>query len=103
MERWKVIPNFPDYEVSDHGRVKSHKKRGHPKIMSTHLDMWGYKNLTIRNESGGKYTNVQRLVLMAFVGLPPNGYQCNHTSTVVRGFNFKQKFTRPRFSTYIGF
>ncbi len=41
-EIWKRISNFKDYEVSNHGRVKSFKKSSNGKILVNIIDSRGY-------------------------------------------------------------
>jgi len=82
MERWKIVPDFPNYEVSDHGRVRRAtdsrrmKKGGTRKPSSNE---YSYLWITIRDEKGATFRFfIHRLVLIAFVGSCPDGYQCNH-------------------------
>lgn len=69
MEEWKKINNFPDYEISSLGRVKS-LKRGGEKIMSLKTDRMKYKFIHFCKD--GKQTTpkrVHRLVAEAFIPL----------------------------------
>jgi len=69
MERWKFVPGSLKYEVSDQGRVR-HIKR----ILSPRLFKNGYLNVQLP----GKQAYVHRLVLSAFIGTIPEGYEVNH-------------------------
>ncbi len=80
QEIWKPINNFPGYEVSDKGRVRTFKKTGPqsdylkdtPKIMrpGTHLN--GYYLLNLRQDKVTKGRSVHRLVADAFIPNPDN-------------------------------
>ena len=72
MEKWKDIPNFSNYQVSNQGRVRTWKnrktKRESPKIMSTSDDGNGYQKLMLYADNGKRYCKkVHRLVGEAFV------------------------------------
>ena len=77
MEIWKTIEDFPDYEISNHGRVKSHKWKK-IKILSPIKNNNGYlwQNLC----SSGKQSNrqIHRLVLDAFVGKRQESMDASH-------------------------
>lgn len=80
QEEWKPIPGFPDYMVSDRGRVVSHK-RGKPKLLNPRVRTTGYRSVGLRNDP--KQANpttlfVHRLVLAAFVGPRPEGLVIRH-------------------------
>lgn len=75
FETWLPLPDAPEYQVSDLGRVRKHgsvlkksvRNRGRP---------YEFVNLQI----GGRptYRLVHRLVLTAFLGFPPAGHVCCH-------------------------
>jgi HNH endonuclease len=76
--RWKVIPGFSAYEVSDTGLVRralSHTRQGwHGKKRGDLLTPYigKYNRYTMINDDGiKKYCNVHRLVLSTFIGPPP--------------------------------
>jgi hypothetical protein len=70
---WRVIPDYPNYEVSDQGEVRSIKKQlvlkpfGNP-----------YKSVRLYKDGKRKTFLVHRLVLLTFVGDPPSGHECLH-------------------------
>jgi hypothetical protein len=79
-EEWKPIPGFDGwYDVSDAGRVRSWKVRGRPDRATepTMLRDQPHKNglryVALRRD--GKYVRqfVHRLMMLAFVGEPPEG------------------------------
>jgi hypothetical protein len=67
MEVWKLVPGYDGkYEVSDHGRVRNRTKELARAIMrSGHLTV----------HLGRQTHYVHRLVLFAFVGVPPANTQ----------------------------
>jgi len=82
-ERWKAIPDFPGYEVSDCGRIRSFKKygrgiQGKPHMMSAQTDGLGYQRISLYGESGRHTSYVHRLVALAFLGPCPDGLECCH-------------------------
>lgn len=83
-EIYKLIEEYPNYEVSNLGNVKSLNYRGSGKerllIPSNKniRDHNDYKQVFLFNENGGKKFSVHRLVALAFIP-NPNGYtDVNH-------------------------
>lgn len=90
-ETWKPIPDFPGYEVSDCGRVRSYfvcvydqkyphwEISQHPqRILSPRTDKDGYQHVGLQR-CGIRYSRpVHRLVMLAFVGRCPDGNVCCH-------------------------
>ena len=79
LEIWKDIPDFPHYQVSNLGRVKSFRKRKSI-IMSPVLNnVVGYLYVGIKNNIGKvKMKPVHRLVLDSFVSRCPKGFEACH-------------------------
>lgn len=83
-ETWRSVSGFPGYEVSDHGRVKSLPRRNlqgamrRGRILKTDVNWAGY-HLVKLALSGVKHARlVHRLVLEAFKGECPEGFQTRH-------------------------
>jgi hypothetical protein len=66
MEEWRKINNFPDYEVSSLGRVKS-LKRGTEKVMTLKNHYKGYKYIKFCQDGKQICKKVHRLVAEAFI------------------------------------
>lgn len=81
MERWKVVKEAPDYMVSSHGRLRSHK-RGKISDLNPPLDKYGYRNVVL--SVAGKKVNfkVHRLVANAFLCNPEGMPEVNHKDEV---------------------
>jgi hypothetical protein len=91
-ERWRKIPGY-DYEVSDHGRVRSLDRivrratgqyagrewryRGRLLKPGIFLD-YGYPIVVLRCQGKGKTHNVHSLVAAAFLPPRPEGMEVNH-------------------------
>lgn len=79
QERWKVIPGYPRYMISDQGRVMSFTSRQHPegKIMKQTISRGGYAVVHLvpgterKSGQNGKTLHVHRLMAEAFLPLPP--------------------------------
>jgi hypothetical protein len=83
-EVWKPIPDFPGYEVSNHGRVRSYKKTGFPhlfssspRILKATPNHFGYPAVTLRNGQSYQW-RVHQLVMLVFVGPCPEGMEVCH-------------------------
>lgn len=84
-ENWKPVPGFEGfYEVSDLGRVKSmprHDRRGRRvrgRLLSIATHPSGHQSVKLSRNGAYTKGKVHRLVLTAFVGPPPNGYEALH-------------------------
>lgn len=83
-EIWKTVPEYESYQVSNMGNVKSidrlssngRKLKG--KTMSQVEGTDGYLSVALCKNGKTRHIAVHRLVMLAFVGRPKQGYQVNH-------------------------
>ena len=67
-EVWKEIENYPDYEISSHGRVKSFKIDSlHGNILSATNSKGWYLSVGLCNANGRKLHRIHQLVAAAFI------------------------------------
>jgi hypothetical protein len=97
QERWLPIPDFPGYEVSDLGRVRSYWKGvGQPpgvqgqipggktiadtpqRLLKGSLDKGGYHRVILSKEGKHHHFKTHALVLDTFIGPCPPGMQGCH-------------------------
>lgn len=78
QEIWKPIPGYPDYEVSDWGRVRSYKGLGRPRILKPFINKEGYTIFSLSSPGQPKSIGLHRLLMMAFVGPCPEGQEVCH-------------------------
>ena len=87
-EEWRDITNYPNYQVSNLGRIKSKerytKAKGNEiihrkdKILKNQTDNKGYKYVRLYNSNGFKAKKVHRLVAEIFIENPLNKETVNH-------------------------
>lgn len=78
-EQWKPIPDFPDYEVSNMGLVRSWKNRlCVPRILKPGTHPGGYRTVLLRRNGRSHGFPIGRLVLLAFHGPCPTDYEMCH-------------------------
>ena len=92
LEIWKIIPGWPNYRVSNLGRVKriacwSEKgnrrlKERFPNIIKDRgrgaQKKYVYCYVNLGTASNHEAFSVARLVLIAFVGMPAHNQECRH-------------------------
>lgn len=87
IEIWKDIPQFEGvYQVSNHGRVWSHKTRKYKKTsMGTH----GYPMMCLCANHKVKTFSMHRLVALAFIPNPYNKPDINHINGIRNDFRIE--------------
>jgi HNH endonuclease/NUMOD4 motif len=79
--RWKVIPGFSHYDVSEYGDVRRNtraptRRAGH--ILRGTLNRGYRKYVIVADDGRKKQVPAHTLVLLAFVGPRPLGHECAH-------------------------
>ncbi len=74
---WACVRGFPDYYVSDDGRVSS-TKRVRPVVLKSATDKDGYLRVMLCRQSEKVFKPVHQLVLETHVGSRPRGYHASH-------------------------
>ena len=71
MEKWKIINNFSNYEISTEGRVRNLKTQY---ILKGRESKSGYLQVFIKNDIDGDFKNqyIHRLVAIHFIENPNN-------------------------------
>ena len=85
MEEWKEIKDYPNYMVSNMGRVKSLNFRGNTgkeHLRKIQKNKYGCLMLFLSREGKQKGFTIHRLVYEAFVGKIPQGMQVNHINEI---------------------
>ena len=79
MEKWLPVPGYPNYRVSNHGRVWSAARNGRPAhVMKCSVEKTGYVKVVLRLDGTSRMFRVHQLVLLAFVGPRPKGSVSRH-------------------------
>lgn len=76
-EIWKNIKDFPGYQISTFGRVRSFKS-GEEKFLYKKIEPNGYVRVCLFNNGKRKYLMVHRLVCINFMKNPENKPNVNH-------------------------
>lgn len=77
-ERWRVIPGYENYQVSDYGRIKSFANSAKGKILRPSLSAYGYLLARLFKNDIRKEFRINRLVAEAFIPNPENKPEVNH-------------------------
>ena len=76
-EEWRDIPNYPGYQASNLGRIRSTKNK-EIKVLKQFEKLYGYYKVNLFINGVSNTMSVHRLVLMSFNGLPMKGEECDH-------------------------
>lgn len=82
---WRALADFPDYEVSDEGLVRSWKplrnfapRPSEPRLLKSKIDKDGYVVFTLYVDGVRRDVGAHILVALAFVGPKPEGQEVRH-------------------------
>ncbi len=82
IEFWRVIPSFPEHDVSSFGRVRSwhgaQKRRPKPLMLKLATHRQGYLYVEPQYSGRKRLSFVHRLVASAFIPNPENLPEVNH-------------------------
>ena len=79
IERWKPIENFPNYLISNAGKVKNQKTE---RILKSCNDSHGYPQVILSNNGYKQAHRIHRLVAKAFVGGQDDSLEVNHRNGI---------------------
>lgn len=84
---WKEVPNYPGYEISNLGQLRSYRNNAgkivdSPKIIKQTTTEKGYKRVAMRKNTKPKIWFTHRIVMLAFVGEIPESHEVNHMNGV---------------------
>lgn len=86
MNRFRAIPGYDGYQVSDTGVVRSYRKpgggrRARPIIIGGTLDDHGYPSSHLVDDAGREVTvRIHSLLALAFIGPRPEGQEVRHVN-----------------------
>lgn len=75
MEKWKEIDGYPNYLISNTGKVYTKNRN---KILSPKIDRYGYYVVGLCKNNKVKHFTIHRLVATAFIPLVDNCNVVNH-------------------------
>lgn len=80
MEEWRPIKDFPEYEVSNLGRVKSlnYNHTGKERLLKQGLSKTGYYRVVLFQGNRKRYSSIHLLVAETFLEKPLNATQVDH-------------------------
>ena len=74
MEEWRVITEFPNYDVSNLGNIRNNKTN---KLLKPCIK-GGYSNISLKNGPIKKSFKIHRVVALSFIPNPENKCDVNH-------------------------
>lgn len=82
MESWKEIDGFPNYWVSNFGRVKSTAHMGRLVYLKPTTSQFGYQRVGLYKGKKKSLHSMHQLVARAFIPNPNNLLEVNHKDEV---------------------
>jgi hypothetical protein len=75
MEEWKTIPDFPNYEITEKGKIRHKEKK---KIRKASPSKRGYPVVSLRKDGKEYLRTIHILVARTFIPNPENKPEVNH-------------------------
>ena len=76
-EEWRVVADYPDYEISNMGNVRSNKN-GKVRLLKPGNNGKGYKRVNLSSNGNAKHLFAHRLVAIAFIELVAGKLTVDH-------------------------
>jgi hypothetical protein len=81
-EEWRAIPGLPNFEASDHGRLRRTFNNGNVRIVTGNMHKSGYLRLHLTINGRRRVLRIHRLIAKVFLGDCPRGLVVNHVDGV---------------------
>ena len=97
--RWREVPGWPEYEISEYGDVRRKMAGGSPIAKPGRLLRPSgnrYRHVNLYGEAGRQHISLHRLVALAFIGEPPS---CAHQVAHNDGDRLNNHYTNLRYAT----
>ena len=97
--RWREVPGWPEYEISEYGDVRRRMAGGSPIAKPGKLlrpSGSGYRHVNLHGGAGRQHISLHRLVALAFIGEPPS---CRHQVAHNDGDRLNNHYTNLRYAT----
>lgn len=79
VENWLPIPGYPDYEITNTGKVRSFKGLGRPRELKQSYVGSGHLKVSLIDSGGVTRTKfIHQLLMLTFVGPRPEGMEVCH-------------------------
>ena len=75
MEKWKTVEDYPNYEISNFGRLRN---KNTSYILKEIIDKSGYITFGVTVNGKSKFLKSHRLVALNFIPNPNNKLEVNH-------------------------
>jgi hypothetical protein len=85
-EEWRVLEKYPDYEISNFGRVRTKLRKGNHKqkcgqkyrLLKLVTSPRGYQSVSLPINGSYRHCRIHTLVMVAFCGPRPSGLETAH-------------------------